>query len=699
MYERSVALRLLKRLLKDTSADFRDGQWKAIDALVNRRERLLVVQRTGWGKSAVYFVATRMLRDSGLGATLIVSPLLALMRNQIEACERMGIRALTINSTNESDWPVLQSKMLNDEADLLLISPERLANDEFMENVLLPVAERIGLLVVDEAHCISDWGHDFRPDYRRLVNVLQRMPSNMPIIGTTATANDRVIEDARQQLGDLRIQRGPLMRESLQLQTLRLRTQAERLAWLKEHMDEFPGTGIIYVLTKRDAEQVSVWLNRQGVNVRAYYSGVVHEENQDSISYREDLEGRLNRNELKALVATSALGMGYDKPDLGFVVHYQAPGSIIAYYQQVGRAGRSIEKAVGVLLCGVEDEVIHEHFRRTAFPGERQVNDVLHALENEDGMTLRELERSINLRSGQIDQVLKVLSVDNPAPIVKEGSKWRRTAVPYRRNTERINRLAAQKEAEWRELQSYINERACLMRFLGDALDDPDAKDCGKCAHCTVNYVIDTSVSKKTVTEATRFLQRAETPLICKKRVAKNAFLRHGWSGNIPLELRAEEGKVLSKWGDAGWGDVVAADKSDGGFRDELVVAMAEMIQERWQPDPYPTWVTCVPSSRHPTLVPRFASRLARELSLPFEEAVEKIRNNAAQKEQQNSFYQCRNLDGAFKINSDVRKGVVLLVDDIVDSTWTLTVIAALLRMSGCTKVLPCALASSSPGG
>lgn len=699
MTDRSTALSLLRRALGDNAASFRDGQWEAIDALMNRRERLLVVQRTGWGKSSVYFIATRILRDRGRGPTLIVSPLLALMRNQIQAADRLGIRALTINSTNRNEWPALQQIVRANQADALLISPERLANDDFVENALLPIAETIGLLVVDEAYCISDWGHDFRPDYRRLVNVLQRMPDNVPILGTTATANNRVVADVQAQLGNIGIERGALTRQTLALQTLRLPTQAARLAWLVEHINELPGTGIIYTLTKRDANQVTDWLNQYGIAAKPYYSGVMGDGFVDSDAYREHLEDQLLRNEIKVLVATTALGMGYDKPDLGFVVHYQAPGSIVAYYQQVGRAGRGIAHAVGVLMSGDEDDHIHEYFRGSAFPRERWVQSILEALEESDGLSTAQIEEIVNLRHGQIEQVLKFLSVDSPAPVIKDGSKWQRTPVPFRMDHERIQRLTEQREFEWGEVQAYIGEPGCLMEFLANALDDANPQPCGKCANCLGRPVVGPSFTRNTAIVAGRFLRHSEIVLDCNKQVAKDAFAEYGLKGNLPLELRAEPGRILSRWADAGWGQVVADDKHNGHFRDDLVDAVAEMLRDRWRPNPSPTWVTCVPSRNHPTLVADFGRRLAKALGLPFVPAIVKVKDNEPQKGQQNRFHQCRNLDGVFSIVGAVPSGPVLLLDDVVDSAWTMTVAAVLLRQAGSGPVWPVALTTSSVGG
>ncbi|HEX21962.1 MAG TPA: ATP-dependent DNA helicase RecQ, partial [Chromatiales bacterium] len=584
--DRQAAETLLRTAVGDPNAHFRPGQWEAIDALVNQRHKLMVVQRTGWGKSSVYFISTRILRDRGVGLTVIVSPLLALMRNQIEAANRLGIRAETINSTNQENWPVISAAMLDDEVDAILISPERLSNEEFVGEVLLPVADRVGLLVVDEVHCISDWGHDFRPDYRRLVNVLRQMPPNMPILGTTATANNRVIEDVQAQLGDIEIQRGPLVRDSLALQTLRLPDQASRLAWLAQHIPELPGTGIVYVLTIRDAEQVAAWLNQQGVVARAYHGSVVHDDFENSNQYRQHLEDLLLNNEIKVLVATTALGMGYDKPDLGFVIHYQAAGSVVAYYQQVGRAGRAIDTAYGVLLSGKEDEDIHEYFRRSAFPDERDVNAILDVLAEHDELSVVQLQPHLNMRRRQIDKVLKILSVENPAPVIKQGSQWRRTPVPFRMEHERIEHLTTQREIEWQEVQGYINSEGCLMAYLRHALDDPETDDCGRCTVCLGGPVVGIDVDRSLVIAAAQYLKHAEMPFKPKIQVAAGAFRVYGFRGNLPVGLQAQEGRILSRWGDAGWGGLVADDKHAGHFRDDLVDAVAEMLEQRWQPNP-----------------------------------------------------------------------------------------------------------------
>jgi ATP-dependent DNA helicase RecQ len=518
-------------------------------------------------------------------------------------------------------------------------------------------------------------------------------------LATTATANNRVVNDVVSQLGNIQILRGPLMRQSLRLATLKLPDQASRLAWLAEHLPRLPGTGIVYVLTKRDAIQVANWLKDNGIDAEPYFSDVKADGFADSDEHRRHLEDRLLRNELKALVATTALGMGYDKPDLGFVVHYQAPGSIIAYYQQVGRAGRAIDEAYGVLMAGEEDDNIHEYFRRTAFPSEDHVRLILDTLEQADSLSIPQLERRINLRRGQIEHVLKFLSVENPAPIIKQGSGWTRTPVPYKMNRERIERLTRQREVEWQEVLAYVESDICLMRHLAQKLDDDSAEDCGRCSLCIGESVVPTGVSAGRLRAAQRYVRACEFPLECNRQVAPGAFQVYGWRGNLPENLRAKEGRVLSQWNDSGWGRLVADGKHGGRFSDELVDAVVEMIEKRWQPDPAPRWVTCVPSLRHPELVPDLARRVAASMGLPFVAAVRKVRNNEAQKRQENRYHQCANLDGVFEVEPGIPRSPVLLLDDIVDSGWTLTVVAALLLQGGSGPVWPVALAAAGSGG
>ena len=372
-YNAQRAIQLLRLGTRLPNPVFRDGQEEAIRHVVEGRGRLLVVQKTGWGKSLVYFIATKLLREERGGPALLISPLLALMRNQIDAAERMGVHAARITSDNQDEWASVEGAMHRNEVDILLISPERLANERFRTQVLAAIAAHIALLVIDEAHCISDWGHDFRPQYRLIDRIARVLPPNLRLLATTATANNRVMEDLRAVLGpNLSVSKGDLNRPSLRLQTIRLLDQSERLAWLAAQVPVLPGHGIIYTLTVRDAALVADWLKSRGLGVESY-TGETGER-------RPELEQALLENRVKALVATPALGMGFDKPDLAFVIHYQTPGSVVAYYQQVGRAGRAIEAAYGVLLSGREETDITDYFIRTAFPTRDEVRQVLDAL-------------------------------------------------------------------------------------------------------------------------------------------------------------------------------------------------------------------------------------------------------------------------------------------------------------------------------
>lgn len=690
---RHQARALLRRALDDPAAEFRDGQWEAIDRIVHKRARLLMVQRTGWGKSLVYFLATCLLRDSGAGPTLLISPLLALMRNQILAAQRLGIRAATMNSSNTAEWERVRRLLRDDRIDILLISPERLADDSFRETVLLPAADRVGLFVVDEAHCISDWGHDFRPDYRRIVRILQILPRNVPVLATTATANNRVVTDVLETLGSgIRPIRGPLMRDGLQLQNIYLPGAAARLAWLAEQVPRLTGSGIIYTLTIRDAQRVAAWLQTRGIDARAYWGGLDGTE-------RESLENRLLANEIKSLVATTALGMGFDKPDLGFVIHYQRPGSVVHYYQQVGRAGRAIDTSYGILLSGHEDEEITEYFIRTAFPPEVHVDEVLGALETaEDGYSLTMLERRVNLSHMQIEKVLKSLAVQAPAAVGKQGTRWYRNPVAYAPDREKVKHITRIRHDEQERMGQYMRSGECLMLFLARELDDPHPRPCGRCAVCRRAPLLPETHGHETAQAAIAFLRRNDQTIVPRKQWPQDALARHGWSGRIPAGLQNECGRALCIWGDDGWGDLVRRGKRDDGrFDDALVTAAVDLLRASWQPAPSPTWVTCVPSLTHPELVPDFARRIAEMLRLPFVPCIRKLRDTEPQKTMENRYRQAHNLEDAFAVSehSDLA-GPVLLIDDMADSGWTFTVTGALLRQTGSGPVFPMALAVTS---
>ena len=697
---RDAALQYLRRALTLPDADFRPGQWESIEGILNRR-RLLVVERTGWGKSMVYFLATRLLRDAGAGVSVLISPLLALMRNQLAAAERIGVRAATINSTNREEWDQVAAACRAEQVDILLVSPERLSNDQFREEVLAHIAPRAGLLVVDEAHCISDWGHDFRPDYRRIVRVLQALPANVPVLATTATANDRVVADVMRQMGDqIELVRGPLVRESLSLQNIAMPSPAARMAWLAERIPELPGSGIVYTLTQRDAELVAEWLRINGIQAEAYHAGIDSDE--EGGSRREELERRLLANDLKALVATVALGMGFDKPDLGFVIHYQRPSSVVHYYQQVGRAGRAVDHAYGILMCGEEDDRIAEYFIQSAFPPQAHVAGILAELDRvEGGLSVIQLEAKLNLRHGAIEKAIKFLSVESPSPVTKIGAKWNVTAAAatYRINAAYVEAITAIRRQEQAQMTAYMAHPGCLMEYLARALDDPHAGPCGKCAACRGAPLLSPEINLDLANRAAIFLRRSYQPLPPRKRwPAGGAFPIYGFNGLIGGELIAQEGRALSLWRDAGWGGMVAQGKYEAGrFSEQLVAACVAMIQA-WGPTPAPQWVACIPSQKHPELVPDFAQRLAAALGLPFHACLRKVRDNPPQKEMQNSFRQAANLDGVFATDGPpVPPTPCLLVDDIVDSRWTFTVAAALLRRAGCAAVLPLALALNSP--
>lgn len=696
---REQATKFLQEMTGNPSAQFHADQYESIYELVEHSRKMLVVQKTGWGKSAVYFIATKLLRQQGRGPSIIISPLIALMRNQIESASKLGLEIATINSSLSKEERSLNEKKITDgRVDAVILAPEQLANENLVNNVLGELLSNTGLFVIDEAHCISDWGHDFRPDYRRLVRIIQFMPANLPILATTATANDRVVADIQSQIGsDMTTLRGELMRKSLHLQNIPQLNKAQRLAWLLQALPELEYTGIIYAKTVRDCELVADWLQKNGIDARAYYGDMAGDK-------RIQLEDDLINNRLKALVATSALGMGFDKPDIGFVIHFQAPGNVIEYYQQVGRAGRGIDDAHAVLMLGEEDEKIQSFFIQKAFPSEEEVQQVLDALEQADGLKKNQIEPHTNLSASNIEKILKFLSVEDPSPIYKDGPTYYRTAIDYKLPRERIERLSTIKEGEWQQLQDYHQSGGCLMHFLAEALDDEYATRCGKCANCAPEHKLDENISHADVVAANEFMRNRYVKIKPRKQFgASGELTRSAFSAyQFPYRneaLNAEQGLALSRWRDGIWGDLVADGKKANVFGDELIAPMIKMIHTL-PVEQQPTWLTFVPSLRHPNLVKDFAHKLAAELNIHCSDAVQMAELRPPQKEMENSYRRSENLDGAFSLDqSKIYSDPVFLFDDAIDSGWTFTVVTALLKRLGSGKVYPVALTSTSAQG
>ena len=674
--------------LAGPDAVLREDQAQAIGLLAVERRRALVVQRTGWGKSAVYFLATRLLRDAGAGPTLLVSPLLALMRDQIAAAERAGVRAATVNSTNRDDWDAVAAQVQNGEVDLLLVSPERLNHPQFRREVLPDLAAGVGMLVVDEAHCISEWGHDFRPDYRRLRDVVAALPPDTPVLATTATANDRVVADVAAQLGAQPVTlRGSLDRASLRLAVLDHDHDAERLAWLAAWIPFTEGSGIVYCLTVGDTARVTDWLTEQGVDAVAYSSAIESDE-------RVRIEQALQQNKVKAVVATSALGMGFDKPDLAWVVSYGMPSSPVAYYQMIGRAGRALDRADVVALPRPSDRAIWSWFDATALPPEEQVRAVLGVLEQAGGaVSTQALERTVNLRRARLETTLKILDVDGAVERVDGG--WRATGRPWAYDDAQVAAIAATRKREQEAIRAYLRGEECLLAFLRRELDDEDAGACGRCSVCTAWRPGADLVQSGTVRAAQTFLRGQTLTLPARRRWPAKLDGAPGGKVTIPANLQAEDGRVLAEPGDGGWGALASravAGEADQAELDELVGGLVELLR-RWDWRRRPAAVTWVPSrDGRPGIAEVTARRIAEIGKLRLLDVVRRDPAAPGQSGMANSTRQAVNALRAYRVEGAVPADAVLLVDDTVASGWTMTVVAARLREAGAGPVLPLAL-------
>ena len=704
---RERAQRHLRDLTGSPAADFHPGQFEAISALVQDHRRALVVQRTGWGKSAVYFLSALLMRAQGFGPTLIISPLLALMRDQVSAAQRAGVRAAAISSANPTEWSEISAALDRGELDVLLVSPERLNNPRFRDEQLPQLVSRLGLLVVDEAHCISDWGHDFRPDYRRIKDMLADLPESVAVLATTATANERVIEDVREQLGvgsgyqqEVFMLRGPLSRASLRLGVLKLPSAAIRLAWLLQHLEELPGSGIIYALTIGAAEDTARALSDAGHAV-ASYTG------RTDAAEREELEAALKENQVKALVATSALGMGFDKPDLGFVVHLGAPSSPVAYYQQVGRAGRATDSADVLLLPGAEDREIWEYFATASMPTQEKAMAVLTALAEHGGpLSVAALEPRVNIKRSPLELLLKVLAVDGAVERVAGG--WQSTGRPWSYDAPRYERVRRAREAEQQAMLDYQATTECRMRFLTRQLDDPTAQPCGRCDVCAGPWYA-TGVDAQASDAADAALHRAGLPVEPRAQWPTGMDrLGLPLKGKIPETERAERGRALARLTDLGWGqrlrEVFRAGEDGAPVDSEVTADLGRAsisVLAQWDWRQRPTAVVAMPSVSRPRLVDSLARGIASAGHLPYWGALELNPDAPRGSHGGNSAYRLAEVWDRFVVPPQLAEQLasapqtsILLVDDLVDSRWSLTVAARELRRAGAEAVLPFVLAS-----
>lgn len=690
---KNLALQKLRALVQHPEAQFHDGQFEAISALVQERRRALVVQRTGWGKSAVYFISSLLLRQQGYGPTLIVSPLLALMRDQVAAAERAGVRAAAINSANVLEWREILSKLERDEIDVLLVSPERLNNPSFREHQLPMLMKRLGLLVIDEAHCISDWGHDFRPDYRRIRDLINRLPQGLPVLATTATANTRVVQDVAEQLSggtqEVFTLRGTLARDSLRLGVLRLPSPRMQLAWLLSHINDFHGSGIIYTLTVSAAEDIARLLRDAGHPVAAYTGRTDLEE-------REKLEQALKANEVKALIATSALGMGFDKPDLGFVIHVGAPSSPVAYYQQVGRAGRGSIDADVLLLPGQDDSEIWEYFATSSMPDQQRANQVLEALGQTDGaMSVPALESAVNLRRSPLELLLKVLAVDGAVERVAGG--WMRTDMPWACDAERYKRVAQSRVHEQTLMIDYENTRGCRMEFLTKALDDPKSAPCGRCDNCAGTW-FDDHIPDESKDNAQAALVRAGVQIEPRKLYPSGLQrLGHSLKGKIPVDEQLSTGRALARLTDLGWGNRLRqlfADPVDNPVDPAMLEACTRVLAE-WNWEQRPVAVLAMPSTKRPQLITSLAQGLAQIGQLRYLGQLEYRGAPPQGGPGGNSAFRIAAVADAFEIPAQIDQmlatapGPVMLVDDLADSRWSLAMAGRAVRIAGAPGVLP----------
>ena len=686
----SRATAILKNLYGE-NARFRPGQYEAIERTI-KEKRLLVVQKTGWGKSLVYFICTKLLREEGAGVTLVISPLLALMDNQLSAARKMGLNCAALNSTTANERELILMGMEANTYDLVLATPESLMNKKFRQ--YLPDI-RIGLLVIDEAHCISDWGHDFRLEYNKIYRVIEQLQPNVPVLATTATANNHVIEDLQNQMGKPKVSRGHLMRDNLSIQILPLSDKESRYAWILDNIGRLPGTGIIYCLSRKDCTWLSDFLCENGISAEPYFSGDGEQEKQS----QETLKRFLN-DEIKVIVSTIKLGMGFDKGNVSFVIHFQCPKNVIAYYQQIGRAGRNISFARTFLMLGGEDYRIHKGFIENAFPTESEMKRIRQYITACPGVcTVNKICAAIDISKKKILKVLDFL--EDEGLIEKEWRSstsgkpyavYKSTVAPFVYRGEHYEAIKQIRYRELEQMQTIANTSECLSRTVVSCLDDIEDHDCGICSNCDPKGRFPVTVSAVSKRRAIDFLENLTIPID-----PWNYWPRNNLVADTKNYYPNLQGIALSKYNE-GLGKLVRDGKYSTQKFDDQLVRKGARVLKKYIKEHDLCCVTAVPSL-NTNVVPDYAKRLADACGLPYVDLLRKT-NRSHQKDLNNTAHQFVNAYKSFEsISSASIPSGVILVDDMVDSGLTLAVCGARLGQAGCERVFPLALADAGSGG
>ena len=646
---------------------FHRGQHTIIEQLVQGR-RILAIQQTGWGKSLCYQMASLYYPY----LTIVFSPLKALMRDQCQRCNDVyDIPSAIVSSDfSEAENDATLRQAVEGEIKVLYIAPERLSNIVW-QNYISQM--RISMIVIDEAHCISTWGHDFRPDYRRIVRLLDAIPKSTAVLALTATANKRVEVDILQQMGvGVQVLRGSMLRSNLHLHVIHVKGDQEKLSYLAEILPYTLGTGIIYTATRPDTEIVAAFLQCQGLAAEYYHAGRDND-------VRQEIEQKLMANHYKVVCSTNALGMGIDKRDIRFIIHYHIPGSPIQYYQEIGRAGRDGQVAQCVLLYDPEDLRIQEHFINQAKPASMQYATILSHLEaNAGGLGQNEIMRITGFSQTATRIILKDLQDQG---FIERDAKKRYFAAtdrPGQIDFSGYDIIRQQKLRELSDIQRYALHQGCYMTYLTTYLGDSLGSACGACGQCQPTNFFTMQVSESVQEATQRFLEDGYLPRIEKRGTTKTPAHEAGWA--------------LSSHGTSRIGRLVRACKYEnaGPFPLSLVARAVDVLRTRY-PIAEINGVIGIPPTRSGTLVEDFARQVAAGVNREYLPVLVKVRETLEQKYLKNRLQKEDNVKGAFAVQSPelVAGRTILLIDDIYNSGRMLQEAGRTLIRAGARVVYP----------